>query len=281
MITIGLTTWREHPTLVGGTKVQTTLSDYAAVLPVVEVDTPFYGIRDPQMVIKWQREVPNNFQFVIKANQLMTKHDLGHDEKDDAARQAAFVAYRQMIEPLVSAHQLKAILFQFPPFFRRTTENIDWLLQIRQQLPKLPIAVEFRHPSWYADTVIESVMAYLKGLKMTHVIVDEPHRLNDGLPFVPRVTTPQLAIVRLHGRNEAGWFNQGPDWRKKRTLYRYNEAELRELAIQVRTLADNAKEVCVIFNNNSGGDAAPNALALRDLLGVTWDGLGPQQLNLF
>ncbi|WP_282802456.1 DUF72 domain-containing protein [Secundilactobacillus kimchicus] len=281
MITIGLTTWREHPALVGGTKAQTTLSDYAAVLPVVEVDTPFYGIRDSQMVIKWQREVPNNFQFVIKANQLMTKHDLGHDEKDDAARQAAFVAYRQMIEPLVSAHQLKAILFQFPPFFRRTTENIDWLLQIRQQLPKLPIAVEFRHPSWYADTVIESVMAYLKGLKMTHVIVDEPHRLNDGLPFVPQVTTPQLAIVRLHGRNETGWFNQGPDWRKKRTLYRYNEAELQELATQVRTLADNAKEVCVIFNNNSGGDAAPNALALRDLLGVTWDGLGPQQLNLF
>ena len=43
MITIGLTTWTEHPSLLGGTE-KLTLTEYSGVLPVVEVDTPFYGI---------------------------------------------------------------------------------------------------------------------------------------------------------------------------------------------------------------------------------------------
>lgn len=281
MITIGLTTWTEHPALVGGTKAKTSLNEYAAVLPVVEVDTPFYGIRENAMVVNWQQLVPANFQFILKANQVMTKHDLGGDPVSDDNRRDAFKAYRKMISPLVKAHQLKTILFQFPPFFRRTTENIQWLFEIRELMPHLPIAVEFRHPSWYADGVLESVMDYLKGLNMTHVVVDEPHRLNDGMPLVPQVTTPNLAVVRLHGRNEAGWFNQGANWRSQRTLYHYSDDELASLGDMVKHLAESANEVCVIFNNNSGGDAAENALAFRDMLGLSWDGLGPQQLNLF
>ena len=41
MMTIGLTTWTEHPSLLGGTD-KLTLTEYSGVLPVVEVDTPFY-----------------------------------------------------------------------------------------------------------------------------------------------------------------------------------------------------------------------------------------------
>lgn len=39
--------------------------------------------------------------------------------------------------------------------------------------------------------------------------------------------------------------------------------ELQELAHEVKVVDSKTKEVGVIFNNNSGGDAAENALALQ------------------
>lgn len=281
MITIGLTTWKEHPALIQNVQRDVTLPEYAAVLPVVELDTPFYGIPRASTVVNWQKQVPEQFQFILKANKLMTKHDYGKEEVGDDERQQAFTEYRRMVRPLVNAHQLKTVLFQFPPFFQRTTENLQWLFEIRDQMADLPIAVEFRNPSWYDPALTDDLMRYLAGLNMTHVIVDEPHRLNDGVPFVTKVADNRLALMRLHGRNEQGWFNQGKDWRGVRTLYKYSDEELASFATAVSELSTQVQEVCVIFNNNSGGDAAPNALALRDLLHLSWQGLGPQQMSLF
>ena len=215
MITIGLTTFKEHPALVQNTKQEVTLPEYAAVLPTVELDTPFYGIPRATTVTNWQKQVPKNFQFILKANKLMTKHDIGQDAVSDEDRKRAFYEYLRMVRPLVHAQQLKTVLFQFPPFFQRTTENLQWLFEIRDQMADLPIAVEFRDPSWYDPALTADLMRYLKRLNMTHVIVDEPHRLNDGVPFVPEVADAELALLRLHGRNEQGWFHQGKDWRGK------------------------------------------------------------------
>nr|WP_155432249.1 DUF72 domain-containing protein [Secundilactobacillus folii] len=257
------------------------LAEYAAALPVVEVDTTFYGIPKVSTVENWQRQVPAKFQFIVKANKLMTKHDYGEETASDEERTQAFTAFRRMVRPLVKAHQLKAVLFQFPPFFQRTTESLQWLFEVRDQMADLPIAVEFRNPSWYDPALTDDLMRYLKGLHMTHVIVDEPHRLNDGVPFTPTIADDQLALLRLHGRNEKGWFDRGQDWRGKRTLYQYSSEELASFAQTVRKLEPQVKEVCVIFNNNSAHDAAPNALTFKDLLHLSWHGLGPQQMSLF
>lgn len=42
-----------------------------------------------------------------------------------------------------------------------------------------------------------------------------------------------------------------------------------------------SKEVVVIFNNNSGGDAADNAKHLQKALQVEFQGLAPMQMDLF
>lgn len=68
---------------------------------------------------------------------------------------------------------------------------------------------------------------------------------------------------------------------KKRTLYRYNDQELYELAETIKRLQGQTKEIGVIFNNNSGGDAAENALALKKILDITYDDLNPAQIDLF
>lgn len=282
MITIGLTTWKEHPALIGGENRPVTLNEYAGSLPLVELDTPFYGIPRQSTVANWQAAVPEGFQYILKANQVMTQHDQRQEPATTAERVTAFDQFKAAVAPLVDHHQLRTVLFQFPPYFNRTTANIQYLRDVRVQMGQLPVAVEFRSPSWFDDAgMTADVMAYLNSLQLTNVTTDEPHNLNNGIPLVETVTTPELAVVRLHGRNTEGWFNQGANWRKTRTLYKYSEDELQAIAALVRRLAAQAKDVCVIFNNNSGKDAAPNALRLQAILGLHWDNLAPQQLDLF
>ncbi|WP_125582531.1 DUF72 domain-containing protein [Levilactobacillus cerevisiae] len=281
MITIGLTTWTEHPALIGGETRPVTLSEYTGHFPVVELDTPFYGIPRESTIEKWQAAVPEGFQYILKANQVMTRHD--RDETlAETDRNLAFDQFRAAIQPLVQHRQLLTVLFQFPPFFNRTTANIEYLRQVRVLMGNLPVAVEFRSPSWFATPgMAADVMAYLKSLRFTNVVTDEPHNLNDGIPLDTTVTTPELAVVRLHGQNAAGWFNHGENWRKTRTLYRYSEDELQKVATLVHQLNRQAKNVCVIFNNNAGRDAAPNAQRLQEILNLHWQNLAPQQLDLF
>ncbi|MHA8137830.1 DUF72 domain-containing protein [Lactobacillaceae bacterium Scapto_B20] len=281
MITIGLTTWSDHPAFSNDDRPPK-LTQYASFLPTVEVDTPFYAIPRVETVVNWRSQVPSGFQFILKANRLMTQHDLKTSEVASLVdRLKTFKAFKTMIKPLVETHQLKTILFQFPPYFELSREHLDYLKTIREQLPDLPITVEFRHPSWYRKNFINQLFGGLKQLKFTLAIVDEPHNLNDGVPFVALITNPELVFLRLHGRNAEGWFNQGKDWRSKRTLYCYSDHELTGLANIVNDLAAQCHEVCVIFNNNSGKDAAPNALKLKSILGLHFDGLAPKQLDLF
>lgn len=286
MITIGLTTWSDHPSLIKQQRpVQ--LTEYAAFFPVVEIDNPFYGLPTKATIANWQSQVPDKFQFILKANREMTKHPA--DDKlappvTDAKRREIFNRYRQMVTPLIKRHQLKTVLFQFPPFFNATTENIEYLQQVRALLPDLPIAVEFRNQTWFDDAIFKVTRNFLQELAMTLVIVDEPQQGANSAPLKLAVTNHNLVMFRLHGQNTKGWANPDKSWRKTRTLYRYDEAELQQFSELITQVKSRAEEVCVIFNNNSGGDAADNALQLQDMLGIKFTGLSqwpPQQLNLF
>lgn len=282
MITIGLTTFSEHPSLIDGQKRKVRLTEYSAHFPVVELDTPFYAVPKTEVIINWQQQVPNNFQFVLKANRVMTMHDQGSSEPvGNEERLEIFNQYQRAIAPLVDAGQLKTILFQFPPYFGRSVETIEYLRRISQVMAGYPIAVEFRNASWFGKEITRDVSGYLHELGMTLVVVDEPHTTNMGVPFEPIVTNNQLSLLRLHGRNVKGWTENGSDWRSKRTLYRYSKEELQQFCKTILALQKHCKEVCVIFNNNAGRDAADNALQLQKLLGISFDHLSPLQMDLF
>lgn len=64
-------------------------------------------------------------------------------------------------------------------------------------------------------------------------------------------------------------------------MYRYSEEELQELAAAIKKVEGSTKQIGVIFNNNSGGDAAENALALQKILGIEPEELNPKQIDLF
>ena len=66
-----------------------------------------------------------------------------------------------------------------------------------------------------------------------------------------------------------------------RYLYRYSVDELAEWVPRIHRIAAQTKEVSILFNNNSGGDAVGNAKQFMKMLGVDPTGLNPRQLELF
>ena len=280
-ITMGMTTWTEHPVLIHDEQRPVKLDEYAQHFPVVEVDTFFYALPQIATIQNWLATVPPTFQFIVKANQKMTLHQRNQERGE---LEQVFQQYRRTISPLVAAGQLKTILFQFPPYFDATVRDFSYLRLIREWLGNLPIAVEFRNQTWYKKEILPSVLNFCRELNFTVVAADEPHNTPTSVPFVLAATNPDLAMLRLHGRNRKGWENQGKEWRKTRTLYRYSPEELQFFKKQIESLQPQPKELCVIFNNNSAKDAAPNALSLQKMMNVEFEGLAPkspEQLDLF
>jgi uncharacterized protein YecE (DUF72 family) len=124
-----------------------------------------------------------------------------------------------------------------------------------------------------------SMIQFMKNHNFSLVMVDEPQVPRHSVPFCTTVTNDDFVYVRLHGRNKGNWLDDSGDWRKKRNLYCYSQAELEELANELREI--KAKEIVVIFNNNSDDDAAPNGMLLKKILDVEFDGLNPEQTSLF
>uniref|UniRef100_UPI001C30399E DUF72 domain-containing protein n=1 Tax=Bacillus sp. GbtcB13 TaxID=2824758 RepID=UPI001C30399E len=83
------------------------------------------------------------------------------------------------------------------------------------------------------------------------------------------------------GRNVHGWLDTGENWRAVRCLYRYNNKELKEWVERLEQLKKKTKGIYVLFNNNSGGDAADNAKQLMKMMNITYGEPKPEQLNLF
>ena len=63
------------------------------------------------------------------------------------------------------------------------------------------------------------------------------------------MTTPNLALVRLHGRNHATWNQKGLN-ASERFNYDYSTGELTDLANNLRRIAEEVEAVDALFNNN-------------------------------
>lgn len=279
MIQIGLTGWSDHPTLVANPKNK--LVGYAAHFPIVELDSSFYAIPSEETIQQWIKQTPESFQFIVKAYGPLTQHARRPNETKPLKQ--LFHIFRNRFSPLYESGKLSSFLFQFPPYFICVKENVSYLRKIRDLMGDVPIAVEFRHPSWFNLDFESETLKFLSNYDFIHVVIDQPQTPYNSVPFVPAVTNPKQAFLRLHGRNYEGWLGEDDtkDWRKFRTLYNYSNEELNSLKATTLSLANQSENVMVIFNNNSGGHAADNAKQLQLLLGIDYEGLAPRQLDLF
>lgn len=282
MINIGLTGWGDHDTLYEDlARKSDKLKTYSSHFPIVELDASYYAIQPERNIKKWINETPERFQFVVKIHQALTLHADFRDFSE--TRQELFDAFKEMLAPLQESQKLAMVLVQFPPWFDCSSQNIKYILYVKQQLQDYPMCVEFRHQSWFNDQFKEETLSFLTEHQIIHAIVDEPQVKDASIPLVNRITS-DIAFVRYHGRNVHGWTKKDmtdQEWRDVRYLYNYNKTELLDLAQKVKILEQKAKKVYVVFNNNSGGHAAQNAKTYQNILGIDYEGLAPQQLKLF
>ena len=281
MIYIGVTGWGDHDSLYPGQiSPRNKLKEYAGHFPVVEVDTAFYAVQPKRNAEKWANETPESFQFIVKAYQGMTGHIRG--EIPFKNKQEMFLAFKESLDPYIDKNKLAMVLFQFPPWFHCARENVEYLRWCKNEMDDIPCALEFRHQSWFLPTYREKTLDFLKNEKWIHSICDEPQSGQGSIPIVLETGNQDMVLVRFHGRNVHGWQKrQGEDWREVRYLYRYNHKELEEWAASIMNLQKECKHVYVLFNNNSGGDAADNAKELMNLLMIEYQDLAPRQLDLF
>lgn len=281
MIYIGVTGWGDHDSLYpAGIKSKDKLAEYSSHFLVVEVDASFYAVQPVRNASKWVSETPEGFRFVVKAYQGMTRHERG--DIPFKTRDEMFHAFKDSLKPYQDANKLAMVLFQFPPWFECKKENVNYLRYCKKMMGDIPVALEFRNQSWFSNPYRASTLSFMKQEGWIHSIADEPQAGTGSIPIVPVATDSTITLVRMHGRNVHGW-NKPNDanWRKVRYLYKYNKEELLEWKQRVEELSQDTKDMIILFNNNSGGDAAGNAKEFQEMLGIEYDGLSPKQLGLF
>jgi uncharacterized protein YecE (DUF72 family) len=201
-------------------------------LPAVEVQHTFY--QPPQLATlkRWRQEAPADFEFTLKAWQLIThqsssptykrlkrglteveRAEAGFFRPSDIVNEASDVTIE-----CAKALNAKAVLFQCPVSFRATGENVENMVRYfrRVKRERLTFCWEPR-----GDWPPELIKGLCEDLNLWHVVD----------PFSKRTVTPKSCYFRLHGRG--GW------------RYTYEDGELEELYSMLPKESDSY----VFFNN--------------------------------
>ena len=222
---------------------------YARTFSCVEIQHTFYEPPQLTTLERWRRQMPADFEFTLKAWQLIThepksptyrrlKRQLSATEKKEAGyfRSTAIVneAWRST---LASAEALKAqtILFQCPASFKQTAENIACMEKFFDSIDRHGLNLCWEPRGNWDAGVIRSVCT---SLGLSHAVD----------PFINKTVTPNRYYFRLHGAT--GW------------RYQYDLGELKELA----TALFECERGYVFFNNSKmTEDALKFCMVLGDL----------------
>jgi uncharacterized protein YecE (DUF72 family) len=241
-IVLGTSGW-DYPEWVGRIypkhRIQDKLAYYARLFPIVEVNSTFYRLPPPGVAASWVRRTPSKFRFAAKFPQTITHEQRLVGTEEELRR---FLA---VLKPIRDAGRFAAALLQLPPSL---AFDLGTVRSFYESLPRdLPVAVEFREPSWLVAESFE----LLREFQLAYVVVDEPH-----LPVRLEVTAP-FSYVRWHGRGAKLWYD-----------YTYSAPEIDSWVPRVRALAEEAATIYGFFNNHFRGDAAVNCRTLAEHLGV-------------
>jgi len=229
------------------------LAFLAEQLNFVEVNTTFYRIPALSLTSGWVRKTASlpRFSFWVKIHQNFT-HRLQLDDNETTAFQTA-------LKPLADAGKLEGLLAQFPFSFKFSEGNLGYLHRLSDCFATVPLAVEFRHSSWENPETSE----FFASRRLVWTNIDQP-LIGASLPLGARLTHPDIAYFRLHGRNYKNWF--GDAGRDARYDYLYTLGELGQIAETIRKLREQAKKIFVSGNNHYQGSALKNLIQLKEML---------------
>ena len=124
------------------------------------------------------------------------------------------------------------------------------------------MVVEFRNKSWWTERNRDSTLAFERERELVNVVVNGPQGFSSSVPAVWEVTSSQLTIVRLHGRNADTWEKKGLTTSSDRFNYDYRDDELNEIAEHIKALSQRVLVVQAIVNNNYQDQGQRNAQTL-------------------
>jgi len=265
------------------------LQYYQSQFDVVEVDSSYYAIPSDINSRLWVERTGPDFIFDIKAFRLFTGHQtpLGALPSDIKGSLPANIVHRKSnlymrdmpaelidelwkrfknaLAPLKDADKLGVVLFQFPPWFGFGRQQFDHILYCKSMLTRHDLAIEFRNSSWLNDRNRGETIDFLLRNNLSFVCVDEPQGFKSSVPPIAEATS-DMALVRYHGRNTQMWESKRAT-ANQRFNYRYSEQELKEWVPRIKRLAENTKQVHVLFNNHYRDKAVSNARQMKILLG--------------
>ncbi|MEP6618692.1 MAG: DUF72 domain-containing protein [bacterium] len=298
-IRIGTASWTDPSMVRGGvfyprgvSTAESRLRYYAEQFPVVEVDSSYYALPDRANAHLWAERTPPGFVFHVKAHALMTgqptevkrlpeglvmhlpanvakKVKLYAKDLPPELLDAVWAHFIDALSPLRDAGKLGGILMQYPRWFIPSPANKGLLADAAVRLEGIPATVELRNHMWFASTTsTQWTLDMLRDLGLTHVVVDGPQGLESSVPVVPAVTTPELAMIRFHGRRSATW--EAPNVPTvERYRYLYSPKELEELMPVIEYAAQEARRTIVLFNNCYRNYGATNARQMIALLNAS------------
>src|SRR5262249_15639127 len=294
-IRVGTASWTD-PTMVaagvfyppGADTAEERLQYYASQFPLVEVDATYYSLPVPRMAELWIERTPPDFTFDIKAHALLTGQpsetkrlpkDIRTALSEDLAAKPRLYSrdlptelsdeiwrlFREGTEPLRANGQLGSVLLKYPRWFFPSSESRALILEAKTKLEGLPVAVEFRHNSWFNEKNAERTLRFLTDNQIPLVSIDGPQGFKSSVPPVVAATSPDLAVVRFHGRRTATWEKTGVPT-VERFRYLYDREELAEWGPRIVQLAQQAKETHVLMNNCYANYGSTNAREMAALL---------------
>jgi uncharacterized protein YecE (DUF72 family) len=308
-VRVGTASWTDPTILVPGVfypdDVKTPdarLRHYGEHFGLVEVDSTYYAPPSRAMAAAWASRSPAGFVFDVKAFALMTEHGAETRRLPDWLRRALprtvaasgrvyarelpgtlvddiWARFIAALAPLRDAGKLGPILLQFPRWFTPSRSSAGVLAAARERLGDLAAAVEFRNPAWVAGRMAARTFALLERLRLAYVVVDTPPGTGSSMPPVMHITTPELAVVRLHGRRSEAWEARHLVT-SERYRYLYDREELAGWAERITELAQRMSHlqpgfpdlalahqgVHVVHNNCHANYGTTNAEEITELL---------------
>ncbi len=217
---------------IGTCGFRTTKEEYAKSFSAVEVQHTFYQPPQIKTLERWRESVPDDFEFALKAWQLITheaksptfkrlKKNLTETERLEAGYFKPTAIVKEAWETTLAcakALRAKTVLFQCPASFKPYQDNIKNLKKFFASIERegLNFAWEPRG-DWDAKTIKS--------------LCDDLDLWNAVDPFSKPTETPDRCYYRLHGRT--GF------------RYKYEEDELGEFAALLP-----ADKISYVFFNN-------------------------------
>ena len=215
------------------------LEHYASQYATVENNGSFYRLPARSTFAGWQARTPDDFVMAVKASRYLSHVRRLRDPAEPVTRLLAAAAGL--------GSRLGPVLLQLPPTLRADPAALDACLAAFQDAwrgqpdlrgrPGPRVAVEPRHPSWWADEVRQVLAARDAALCWADRL---------GRPVTPLWRTATWGYLRLHEGAADPW-----PW--------YGQQALRSWVDRLRQAWPDDADVYVYFNNDPGGAAVVNS----------------------